>query len=332
MAIMLPGELDWILDILGYKWPNIDEDKLYECARAWRDFAQSAADAEEAGSSAAGAVTAVNSGAAIDEFSKTWGNFTGGVGHDSYLTDARLVAELIAGAFETAAIMVIAGKVEVIAQLITLATEIIAAQAAAPFTFGLSEVGTLGATQATRLIVRRVMDKMKQEMMDAIAKTTKEKVMTSVKKMAEDYVQKQVKAAVVDAAKDKATEFAKEAASNAAVQGIEYHFNARQHFDVSETVDIADKKATEYFQGIEDLKDPGKQAEKLTELPKDLLDEQKNKYGEQAGSFAQHHLDRLAGHGEAQTAADPEEEPAPTPPSPPRPAPNNNTGLQSDFG
>ncbi len=42
-------------------------------------------------------------------------------------------------------------KLGALVQLGILAAEVIAAQAAAPFTFGLSELGALGATQVTRI-------------------------------------------------------------------------------------------------------------------------------------------------------------------------------------
>ncbi|NYI07304.1 hypothetical protein [Allostreptomyces psammosilenae] len=49
-----------------------------------------------------------------------------------------------------------AGKLSVIAQLGILVAEIAAAVAAAPFTLGLSSLVGLGATQATRLVVREL--------------------------------------------------------------------------------------------------------------------------------------------------------------------------------
>ena len=72
MSIMLPDELVWVLDLLGYDWPNLDEDKLFACAQAWRDFANDIAEAESDGSSAANAVVSANSGEAIEKFSESW--------------------------------------------------------------------------------------------------------------------------------------------------------------------------------------------------------------------------------------------------------------------
>lgn len=280
MSIMLPGELDWVLDLLGYNWPNIDEDKLLECAQAWRDFGAAVNNAAAAGSTAANNVTSANSGEAIDKFSDSWGKFTGGFGHDSYLTDAQMAAEVIAIAFDAAAFAVIAGKVAVIAQLIVLAIEIIAAQVAAPFTFGLSELGALGATQATRLIVRELLDKLKREVMQAATDAAQHATMDAVKKMAWDFAKDQIQAAVVDAAKEKAVEAGTEVAQNLGQQSIEQHFGARDGYDFGESADIVQEKAGEYVDGVTELADPAAQAQALADRPGEML---QDRYGQQGG-------------------------------------------------
>jgi hypothetical protein len=299
MSIMLPSELDWVLDLLGYNWPNIDEDKLFACAQAWRDFAADVADAESAGSGAANAVMSANSGAAIQKFGEEWGKFTGGFGHDSYLTDAQVACEVIAAAFDAAALAVIAGKIAVIAQLISLAVEIIAAQAAAPFTFGLSEVGALGATQATRLIIRRLLDKLKKEVMEAAEKAAEHATMDAVKKMvkdfAKDYVKETIKETVVEGAKEKAKEAGTEMAQNLGQQVIQNHFGAQDGVDFGQTADIAKEKAGEYVDDVSSLADPSTHVDNLTSRPGDYVTDQVTKRAEKAGEQASDGLHRAAG-------------------------------------
>lgn len=300
MSIMLPSELDWILDLLGYSWPNIDEDKLLACAQAWRDFAADVADAETSGTTAANAVVSANSGEAVEAFGEAWGKFTGGFGHDSYLVDARVASEVIAGAFDAAAMAVIAGKIAVIAQLVALAVEVIAAQAAAPFTFGLSEVGALGATQATRLIVRRLLDKLKKEVMEAAAKAAEHATMDAVKKMAKDfakdYVKETIKSTVIDGAKDKAKEAATEMATNLEEQAIKQHFGAQDGFDFGETADIAKEKAGEYVDDVAALGDPATHWDNISAKPGEYISGQFDQRAEQAGQAASDGLNRAAGH------------------------------------
>ncbi|WP_107095026.1 PE-PGRS family protein [Streptomyces chattanoogensis] len=313
---MLPDPLVEVLDLLGYSWPNADEDKLFECASVWRTFAEQANQTLSDGSSAANEVVSANSGEAIEGFSKEWGAFAGsGDSGDHYLRDAAMAAEVIAAAFDAAAIAVIAGKVAVIAQLVALAIELIAAQAAAPFTLGLSELGAAGATQAARVIVRQILDKLKREVMQAATKAMEHATMDAIKKMAKkavskearklamDYVKttvkEEVKDKVVTAAKDSAKEFVtetvvngakekameagEEMAGNLVGQGIENHFGARDGIDWGETADIAKEKAGEY---VDDVK-------------KDAVD-RVNEYKDGVTSLAdpQHWADRVQSDAE----------------------------------
>ncbi|MFI0713994.1 PE-PGRS family protein [Streptomyces inhibens] len=321
---MLPSEVAWILDLLGYNWPDADEDKLHECAQAWRNFAESVNQASSQGSSAANEVVSANSGEAIEGFTNEWGSFAGsGDSGDNYLRDAAAAAEVIAVAFDAAAIAVLAGKVAVIVQLVMLAAEIIAAQAAAPFTLGLSEIGAAGATQATRVIVRQILDKIKREVMeaatkamehatmDAIKKMAKKAVSKEARKMAADYVKTTVKETVkekvvqgakdfaretvVEGAKEKAKEAGTEMAQNVAEQSIESHFGERDGIDWGETADIGKEKAGEY---VSDVKDGAKEyVDGVTSLadPSTYVDHAKEDLTNRGLDAGQRHVDRRTG-------------------------------------
>ncbi|MEV0374036.1 PE-PGRS family protein [Streptomyces sp. NPDC050636] len=277
MSIQLPGGVDWVLDLLGFNWPNADEDKLFECAQIWRDFAEAVNQANSSGSTAANEVFSANSGEAVEGFSKEWGAYNGSAGGDNYLRDAAMAAEVIAFAFDAAALAVIAGKIAVIVQLVITAAELIAAQAAAPFTLGLSELGAAGAVQASRVIIRQILDKLKREVMEAATKAMEHATMDAIKKMTKDLAKKAVskearkmvtdyakqqiketvKETVVEGAKEKATEAGQEMAANVVEQGIESHFGARDGIDWGETAGIAKEKAGEYVKETTDaLTDP----------------------------------------------------------------------------
>ncbi|MGW7492241.1 WXG100-like domain-containing protein [Streptomyces sp. NPDC054786] len=309
MSLTLPSEVAWVLDLLGYNWPDADEDKLLECAQTWRNFAESVNQASSSGSSAANEVTSANTGEAVEGFTNEWGSFSGGGDSgDNYLRDAAAAAEVIALAFDAAAIAVLAGKIAVIVQLVMLAAEIIAAQAAAPFTLGLSELGAAGATQATRLIVRQILDKIKREVMqaatkamehatmDAIKKMAKKAVSKEARKLARDYAKKTVKDTikdtvkekVVDAAKEKAKEAGTEMAQNVAEQGIESHFGERDGINWGETADIGKKKAGEYVDGIKEG------ASDLTD-PKTYVDHARDDLTDRGLNAAQRHADARTG-------------------------------------
>ncbi|GHH31649.1 PE-PGRS family protein [Streptomyces lanatus] len=270
MSLTLPGELVWVLDLLGYSWPEADEEALHKVAETWRAFGADLEEIQQKGEGLARTVVSHNFGTAIDGFSKDWGAYTGANGEDRYLPDAKLACDVIAFAFDAAAVAVLTAKLAVIAQLIALAIEIIAAQAAAPFTFGLSEVGALGATQATRLIVRELLDRLKREVMEAVTKAMEHATMDAIKKMAKEQLEKITKEKVkqfakdqlkeqgkqfvqekvVDAAKEKATEAAVGMAQNIGQQSIETYFDARSGVDLGETADIGKKAADEYVDGL----------------------------------------------------------------------------------
>ncbi|WP_456114952.1 WXG100-like domain-containing protein, partial [Streptomyces spongiae] len=188
--MMLPDELEWVLEMLGYRWPTADEDKLRDSAELWRKFGDDIVALHERANSAARSVTAHNGGESIDAFTKVYDKFDSG--GDGYLANASQAAYIIAGVMEACAALVVFAKWAVIAQLVALAIEIIAAQAAAPFTFGLSEVAALGATQATRLIVRRLLDELKEALMEAIVEAMKEPAVSAIEAIITDLVRQTV--------------------------------------------------------------------------------------------------------------------------------------------
>ncbi|WP_406217960.1 toxin glutamine deamidase domain-containing protein [Streptomyces decoyicus] len=221
MSLMLPDWLEWVLEMLGYDWPTGDEDKMNESADRWREFANVVEQLQSEGVSAAGNVLSANSGDSIDGFSTTWEKFSGN--GSGYLDDARTAAELIAFALNAGSGVIIGMKVAVIAQLAILAAEIIAAQAAAPFTLGLSEIGAAGATQATRLIVRRILKEAREALVEAIVETVKEPAVSALEAMISDAI----------------------------AQGMNMNFGAQQGFDVGRSA----KTGAEA--GVEALKNSG---------------------------------------------------------------------------
>lgn len=328
MSLTLPSELVWVLDLLGYTWPEVDEEALHEVAETWRSFGAELAEIQAQGEGLARAVVSYNTGEAIDGFSKAWGAYTGANGEDSYIPDAKTACEVIAFAFDAAAVAVLTAKLSVIAQLVALAVEIIAAQAAAPFTFGLSEVGALGATQATRLIVRELLDRLKKEVVEAVTKgmehatmdalkkiakeqlekVTKEKVKQYAKEKIKDEAKQFVQEKVVDAAKEKATEAAVGMAQNLGQQGIETYFDARSGIDLGETADVARTAAGEYVDGLKNevTGGEGSTLAGYTDVQghvDNAVGAATDKVTGAAGDRVQQGVDAVAGHGSQATQA-----------------------------
>ncbi|MFH9229025.1 DUF6531 domain-containing protein [Streptomyces lydicus] len=164
MGIVLPGWADEILDIIGVSWPNVDEDDYREMADAMREFADDIdGGANEAHQAVQGLVGSAGGSLAVEALNAHWGKING-----THLKNLGECGRLAATALDGVAILIEGAKIGAIVQLGILAAEVIAAQAAAPFTFGLSELGALAGTQATRLAVRRIFKEVCQQVAEQV--------------------------------------------------------------------------------------------------------------------------------------------------------------------
>ena len=153
MSLTLPSELAWVLNMLGFMWPEADEDKLRTSAQAWRDFGAELVRVNQNARLVAVQVSTENSADSIDSFDRFW-HGVGGRGGD--FDRAKEAADHMATALDLTAGLVEGVKVAIIAQLGLLAAEIIVDQVAAPVTLGLSEGAMVGEVILTRVIVRRI--------------------------------------------------------------------------------------------------------------------------------------------------------------------------------
>ncbi|WP_420707784.1 MULTISPECIES: DUF6531 domain-containing protein [Streptomyces] len=161
---MLPGWADEVLDLIGVSWPNVDEDDYREMATAMREFAADINDgASQAHEAVQALVSSAGGGQAAEALNAHWSKING-----THLTKLAQCGELAATALDGVAVLIEGAKIGAIVQLGILAAEVIAAQAAAPFTLGLSEVGALGATQVTRVIVKRLFKEVCQQVAEQV--------------------------------------------------------------------------------------------------------------------------------------------------------------------
>ncbi|WP_432003457.1 RHS repeat-associated core domain-containing protein [Streptomyces sioyaensis] len=164
MGVVLPGWADEILDIIGISWPNVDEDDYRDMADAMREFADDFdGGANEAHQAIQGLVSSAGGSLAVEALNAHWSKING-----THLKNLGECGRLAATALDGVAILIEGAKIGAIVQLGILAAEVIAAQAAAPFTFGLSELGALAGTQATRLAVRRIFKEVCQQVAEQV--------------------------------------------------------------------------------------------------------------------------------------------------------------------
>ena len=124
-------------------------------ATAMREFADDIDEgANEAHTAIQGLVGSAGGSLAVEALNAHWGKING-----THCKDLAECGRMAATAMDGVAVLIEGAKIGALVQLGILAAEVIAAQAAAPFTFGLSEVGALAATQATRLIVQAALQR-----------------------------------------------------------------------------------------------------------------------------------------------------------------------------
>jgi hypothetical protein len=135
MGMTLPGELERLLNDLGFTWPEIDEQRLFELGGAWSSYGtrleKISADAQRA----AEEVWSGNSGPAIEAFKSRWEHERSPA---QILGKGATAGHALGAILMVCAAVVLALKINVIVQLTILLMEIIEAIATAPETFGAS--------------------------------------------------------------------------------------------------------------------------------------------------------------------------------------------------
>ncbi|WP_353945062.1 hypothetical protein ABII15_28200 [Streptomyces sp. HUAS MG91] len=196
---VLPPELDWILDLLGFDWPNLNEVKMIEAANEWLQLGQAAADAQTQGNSAAQPITGF-SGEAVEKFTEEWGKFAGAALGVGYLDVIAVASGALAGALTACAAVVAEMKLAIIIQLIDLAIEFAAAQASAVVTLGASEAAFAARVVMVRQLVGRLLKEAAQKVWQAIQEALKERVVKEAKTILEDLAKDTLKSVASEAA------------------------------------------------------------------------------------------------------------------------------------
>jgi hypothetical protein len=225
MSLTLPDDLTWVLNLLGFMWPQADEDKLRACAQAWRAFGAEVVRINQDAGLVAAQVTAENTSESIDAFERYW-HGVGGRGGD--FDRAKEAADHMATALDGMATLVEGVKIAIIAQLGLLAAEIIADQLAAPETLGLSEGVAAGEILITRGILRRIIRDGIQQVGREIVQQLKGRVLALFRKILATALRRAVAGAVVGGGADLAK------------QELDVNvFHSRTHVDLTEVAGAA---------------------------------------------------------------------------------------------
>src|SRR5262249_7187525 len=150
VGLRLPGELERLLNDLGYTWPEVDEDNLVHIGQAWMGMSGTLLGHASQADSHAQAVWAANNGRGIDAFRGAWQTQRA---PSVNLHSAASSSTVVGAGMMGAAAIVLGLKINVIVQLTILAAEIIEALATAPETFGASLLEIPVFKQITGMII-----------------------------------------------------------------------------------------------------------------------------------------------------------------------------------
>ncbi|MEU9608246.1 hypothetical protein AB0E05_27895, partial [Streptomyces sp. NPDC048057] len=176
MGVQLPGEVEKILEMIGYDWPDIDEGELRDSAREYREFAGELRTTIQRANKACGHVTEGKSkGHAVDAFKTRWGKVSG---QDmKNLADA---VDVLAGALDTGAGYVEVCKYAIIADVTASAAVITAGLVGAFFTFGASAAASAVAAAALKVLVREALDLLVQQLIDLAVEEIEGKMLSKL--------------------------------------------------------------------------------------------------------------------------------------------------------
>ncbi len=172
MSVMLPDNLVFVLNLIGFSWPTADEDKLKQSAQHWRDYATELEHVIADVNQIVEKVKAENSAESIDALEQHWRDF------GEHLRKAHDAAGTVAAVLDDFALVVEGLKLKAAAQLLFLAGELAATTGAAFLTFGVAEAAAPEEIIATQGFMRWVtgvaIQKVEHLVADKVAKVVVE--------------------------------------------------------------------------------------------------------------------------------------------------------------
>ncbi|MBH1934076.1 hypothetical protein I5Q34_07175 [Streptomyces sp. AV19] len=183
MGVVLPDKLAFVLDLIGVNWPNVDEDDYRDMAKSLRSFADDVDAGRGDSNVALNRLLSTNRGEMTDAIEAHVKKLNG-----KHLHNLAEGGRLLAGGLDAAALVVAGAKGSAIVQLGILAAEVASAQAAAPITLGLSELGALGAVGVTRTVVKRILKQAAEAAAQEVLSIVMDPVFAALDSMATDLV------------------------------------------------------------------------------------------------------------------------------------------------
>jgi uncharacterized protein YukE len=157
VAIELPGEVVSLLSFIGINWPTVNEDKVREFASHVREFAENVDSAHRDSTATVQRLGEAYEGASYEALLAKWAALS-----DSHMNELVQACHVVATALDVAADVIVAMKVETIAELVVLAAAFVADQAAAVATFGVAEAAVIAIEEAAKRLINFLEQQLEQ--------------------------------------------------------------------------------------------------------------------------------------------------------------------------
>lgn len=171
----LPMPVVTFLNVIGVKWPYINEDSVMQFASLVRDFGTAVQTTHEDATAAIQGIAQAYQSPSTAKMSSGWAELS--ARHVTELVDG---SKVLADALEVAAAYIVAQKAAAVVELVTMAAAFVADQAAAVATFGLAEAAVPAILAAGRALMDSLVQDLEQyiigQVVEAAAKPLFEKV------------------------------------------------------------------------------------------------------------------------------------------------------------
>ncbi|WP_145796653.1 hypothetical protein [Kitasatospora atroaurantiaca] len=170
MAVELPSELQFVLELLGLKWPQANEDELVKLADQLTKLASTIDSTQMAADKALTRLGEVYHGASADKLAELWGSIS------KYSGMVVEACGTTAKALNAAALVIEVCKGETLAQLVTTQAELAAASSTGPWS-------TAAVIRIAKEIVSRILEQAVAKLGKALAEPVSDLAETAVRKV-----------------------------------------------------------------------------------------------------------------------------------------------------
>lgn len=158
VAIELPDELVWVMNLIGLNWPQVNEDEVREFADHVREFASNMDSTHVAVTETIRQMGEAYQAASYEVLAQRWADMS-----SEHIAEIVRVCNVAATVLDVAADAIVAAKLAVIAELGVMAAEFVAAQAAAVATLGAAEAAEALLIEATKRVVNALLQQLEDQ-------------------------------------------------------------------------------------------------------------------------------------------------------------------------